>query len=216
MKAIFLGTFNPPHKGHKDVIESVINYFSKYPMKDQFDTIHIIPCWQNPNKSKSIEYWDRYKMCKLEFANMNIQNNKFDIFFENIEEKLKPEYTYELIRYFHSNSDEYIKDDFWWIITEETLFEIIDGKWKESERLLKENKFIVLYPEERGYAAIKINDYFEEIDKWPGDYMYVPLVSVCDIHSTQLREMIKNKENVDKYINLGVQIYIKENKLYDK
>ena len=214
MQAIFLGTFNPPHKGHKDAIESFIDYFCKYPNKDKYDVIHIIPCWQNPNKSKSTDYWDRYQMCKLEFANMNIQNYKFHISIDVIEATLKPTYTYELIDYLKANKDRIIDSDFWWIITEETIEELIDNKWKESERLLKENKFIVLYPEERGYVSFKVNDYFEEIDKWPGDYMYIPLVSSTDIHSTQLREMIKNNEDVFPYINLGTQTYIKTHNLY--
>lgn len=215
MKAIFLGTFNPPHKGHKDVIDSVISYFSKFQRKEQLESIHIIPCWQNPNKSKSTEYWDRYKMCQLELVPLF---DSMDIlcYIDDIEAKLKPEYTYELIRYFHSNSDEYIKDDFWWIITTETLLEIVNGQWKNGEYLLKNNKFIWVYTENPNgdLNELKILEYFNKIGKDSKDYIYVPLVSTCDIHSTQLREMIKNKENVDKYINLGVRTYIQLKQLY--
>ncbi len=215
MKAIFLGTFNPPHQGHKDVIDSVISYFSQFHQKESLKSIHIIPCWQNPNKSKSIEYWDRYKMCQLEFVSLFAPMDTL-CYIDDIEEKLKPEYTYELINYFHSNSDEYIKDDFWWIITTETLLEMVNGQWKNGEYLLKNNKFIWVYTENPNgdLNELKILEYFNKIDKDSKDYIYVPLVSTCNIHSTQLREMIKNKENVDKYMNLGVRTYIQLKKLY--
>ena len=49
-KAIFLGSFNPPHKGHYEVVKSVIDSG----IMDDFniENIHVIPCYQNPNKAK--------------------------------------------------------------------------------------------------------------------------------------------------------------------
>ena len=72
-KAIFLGTFNPPHNGHVNCIKSVI----RSGILNQFniEKIHIIPCWQNPNKEDfddpKLRFWQRYKMCTLEFAGLN-------------------------------------------------------------------------------------------------------------------------------------------------
>ena len=65
-RAIFLGSFNPPHKGHVNCIKSVIE--SNIINQLNIDKIHVIPCWQNPNKSKSIDFYDRYKMCIHEFT----------------------------------------------------------------------------------------------------------------------------------------------------
>lgn len=210
-KAIFLGSFNPPHKGHYNALKSVISYFNEHPM-GLFDQIHIIPCWQNPNKDRSIDFYDRYKMCKLEFAAL-----PDNCVVDDIEATVKPTYTYELIDYLKQNKDKIIGDDFWWIITEETIEELIDGKWKESERLLKENKFIILYPaEERPYVSFKVNDYFEEIDKWPGDYQYVPLIGSMDIHSTQIRENLYTNEKYDDCMTKETKSYIFDRKLYRK
>ena len=50
-KAIFLGSFNPPHKGHYNCIKSVIESGQLEYLG--IDKIHIIPCWQNPNKNPS-------------------------------------------------------------------------------------------------------------------------------------------------------------------
>ena len=67
---------------------------------------------------------------------------------DDIEEELCPEYTYELIRHFNTGRDLYVnknKKGFWWIITTETLNEIIEDKWKNSEELLSNNNFIIVY-----------------------------------------------------------------------
>jgi len=206
-RAIFLGSFNPPHQGHYNVIKSVID--SGIMKKLNIEKIHIIPCYQNPNKSKSIDFYDRYKMCKYEFASLSD-----NCFVDDIEASIKPTYTYELIDYLKANKDKIIDSDFWWIITEETIKELIDNKWKESERLLKENKFIVLYPEERHYVDFNIDDYFNEIDKWPGDYEYIPLIGSIDVHSTDIRNNFWINTKYNDYITKESKDYIIENNLY--
>ena len=206
-RAIFLGSFNPPHKGHVNCIKSVIE--SNIIKQLNIDKIHVIPCWQNPNKSKSIDFYDRYKMCIHEFT-LLLDNCLVD----DIESLLKPTYTYELINYFKENKDYLINADFWWIVTEETIEELIDNKWKESERLLKENKFIVLYPEESHNISFKVNDYFKEINKEPDDYMYIPLIDQMNVHSTQIRENFWLNTKYDSAITKNTKEYIIEHNLY--
>ena len=206
-RAIFLGSFNPPHKGHVNCIKSVIQ--SNIIKQLNIDKIHVIPCWQNPNKSKSIDFYDRYKMCIYEFTSLSD-----NCLVDDIESLLKPTYTYELIKYFKENKDYLINADFWWIVTEETIDELIDNKWKESERLLKENKFIVLYPEESHNISFKVNDYFKEINKEPDDYQYIPLIDQMNVHSTQVRENFWLNTKYDSAITKNTKEYIIEHSLY--
>ena len=147
MRAIFLGSFNPPHNGHVNCIKSVIN--SGY-MKDlNIDKIHIIPCYQNPNKSQVKDpdwnFWQRYKLCTLEFSGLSEFVVIDDIEMLINKTDCNKSYTYNLINYFKGGHDGMIKSDFWWIITIETYKELLDGKWYHSEELLANNKFIVVY-----------------------------------------------------------------------
>ena len=197
-KAIFLGSFNPPHQGHYNAIKQVIDSGIMSELK--IEKIHIIPCYQNPNKDKQIHYWDRYEMTKLIFDDL-IKRNK--VYVDDIEADRCPHYTYELIEYFKTDVDEFIQHDFWWIITYETIQELLDNKWFKSEDLLKDNKFIILIKNEFEKNEIlrdinNINLKFIQIDPLP-------------IHSTQLRE------NLDKYssfLNQKTLNYILKNKLY--
>lgn len=206
-RAIFLGSFNPPHKGHLAVIKSLLD--SGMLEYLNIDKVHIIPCFQNPNKSKQTPFWDRYKMTTFMFAPL-VATGKVVV--DDIESHIEPQYTSDMIEYFNSNEDKYIKDDFWWVITNETLQEIIDGKWHNSEQLLYDNNFIIMYTENDCvmYDAIQL----VKCGKIDAVSVKINYDEDINYHSTQIRDNIKNGNDIVSMINENVAQYIYEQKLY--
>lgn len=206
-RAIFLGSFNPPHEGHYEVITSVIN--SGVLEHLDINRIHVIPCWQNPNKKTfDTTFVQRYKMCMFMFGDLIREDL---VYIDDVEEEICPSYTYELINHFNSGKDLYINknnEGFWWIITTETLGEIIEGKWKNSEQLLK-NNFIVVH--KKGELLDKYDDM---IDKGKLYAIFIELENEYDFHSTELRKKVKDGKFIEDETNDKVNQYIKEQKLY--
>jgi len=210
-RAIFLGSFNPPHQGHVDVIKSVID--NKSIMNScKIDKIHIIPCYQNPNKNKfTVPLIKRYQMLWFMFGDLIREGTVCPDDIENLIYP-HPQYTYELINYFNSGNDAFInkdKEGFWWIITTETLDEIIEGKWKNSSELLYDNNFIVVHKKDEDMSK-----YYEMIRTNKLAAFFIELKSNANFHSTQLREKIKNGESVIEETNDRVDWYIKDQNLY--
>ena len=204
MRAIFLGTFNPPHAGHRNCVKSVIS--SGLLQKLNIDKIHIIPCWQNPNKdefdNQELRFWQRYKMCISEFAGLS----EFCII-DDIEEKIRPHYTYQLFNYLKSGKENIIGKDFWWIITAETFNELLTNKWKNSDELLHDNKFILV--QNSGTNIFIPEDILDTCEIY-----YVTLNSNCNIHSTEIRNNFWVNAKYDIYINKETCNYIIEQNLY--
>ena len=201
-RAIFLGSFDPPHQGHKDVIMSVVN--SDVMRRCNIEKIHIIPAHQNPNKPKSTPFIDRYKMCLLMFNDID------NVLVDDIENQVKPEYTYDLLKRFYNNEDDMITSDFWWIITTETIDELINGEWYKGITMLCKNKFIVIVKNDEEIKHIK-----REIEWDEKQVNFVKLQSTCDIHSSYIRQQYKDGyidilNNTNEYI----KDYIIKNKLY--
>ena len=196
---IFLGSFNPPHIGHVNVIQEVYNNFVntdyKYFKTKLFDGIFVIPAYQNPNKDidTSNNYTERYLMCKSMFEGIpKVQVNL-------IESIYKPKYTYEL---FDILRKEYPDTEFTWIITDETMLEIIQNKWKHSDELLKNNKFLIIEGAANYSSEWTINSHLAGDSRIDGSrYTIYRLVKPINISSTAIRLMLENKECPIPYIN---------------
>ena len=201
-RAVFLGSFDPPHQGHRDAIMSVVN--SDVMRHCNIDKIHIIPTQQNPNKPKSTPFIDRYKMCLSMFGDID------NVLIDDIENEVKPQYTFDLFKRFHNNEDDMIGPDFWWIITSETIKELIDGDWYKSVTMLCENKFIVIVKND-----IEIEHIKRAINWNEGQVNFVKLHSTCNIHSSFIRNQVKDgyTEALNN-TNAYVKEYVIKNKLY--
>ena len=171
---LFLGSFNPPHIGHVNIVREVLNC-------KLVDYVWVIPAYQNPNKNvdTSENFSHRYNMCRsmfdLPYTNVNL-----------VESVVKPKYTYDLLT--HLRKD-YPTVDFRWIITDETLMEIINGTWYNSDKLLNENKFVVV--EGTGKFNNEFPKEYNEIITKQGNTSIV-LETPITLSSTKIRKMIKN------------------------
>lgn len=194
--AIFLGSFNPPHIGHLNVIQSVLSS----DIGSSLNNIHIIPCKQNPNKKNSVPFLYRYYMCKELFEQFS---NK--VIVNDIEFKHNWKYTYDMLEYISTGNSMSIEDNFLWIITKETFDELIDQKWYKSDDILNKymfNKMIIVGPKKEHLLTANLAK------------CYVELMPGFNMHSTDIRNLIKQNRNVELYFNKGVYDIIKENKLY--
>lgn len=171
---LFLGSFNPPHIGHVNIVREVLNC-------KLVDYVWVIPAYQNPNKNvdTSENFSHRYNMCRsmfdLPYTNVNL-----------VESVVKPKYTYDLLT--HLRKD-YPTVDFRWIITDETLMEIINGTWYNSDKLLNENKFVVV--EGTGKFNNEFPKEYNEIITKQGNTSIV-LETPITLSSTKIRKMIKD------------------------
>ena len=118
---IYMGSFNPPHLGHKKVIDFLLE-------KNYVDKILIVPTGNYWNKTSIINIEDRINMLKY-YENNNV---KVDTVHNNYP------YTYELL---NKLKEVYPTDELYLIIGSDNLDEL--HEWKNIDELLK-NKIIVL------------------------------------------------------------------------
>ena len=76
---IFGGSFNPPHKGHKEALRAFISTCA-------LDRVYVIPSFVSPHKSApefSASFEDRIAMCALAFDDMSCE-----VVFSDVEREL--------------------------------------------------------------------------------------------------------------------------------
>lgn len=118
---IFIGSFNPHHLGHLDIIKYLLN-------KKYVDKILIVPTKNYWNKTNLIDINKRIAMLKF-YENDNIKvdtsNNNY-------------QYTYQLMR---KLKKEYSHDELYLIIGADNIINF--KKWKNYEELLTYNIIIM-------------------------------------------------------------------------
>lgn len=170
---IYMGSFNPPHKGHI----SVINYLLD---NDYVDRVLIVPTLNYWDKNDLADITDRIKMLEF-FENDKIQVDK---------EHNKYIYTYELLR---ELKKVYPNDELYLVIGADNIINF--HKWKHFEELLQ-NKIIVMNRDN-----VDINSYIEKLGG--NNFIVVSDFPFVDVSSTEIREKNSNEyldEKVLTYI----------------
>ena len=186
--AIYGGSFNPMHIGHEKIVDYVLNNLN-------MDKIIIIPVGIPSHRENNLEQSDtRLKICKEIFKG----NKKIEVSDIEIKSEGKS-YTYDtllkLIDLYGENNE------FFEIIGEDSLKSL--KTWKNYEELLKICKFIVF--RRKDDKNIQIDEDFlnnKNIIILENEYY--------DISSTEIRNMVKNNENISAFVNKKVKKLIEK------
>ena len=186
--AIYGGSFNPMHIGHEKIVDYVLNNLN-------MDKIIIIPVGIPSHRENNLEQSDtRLKICKEIFKG----NKKIEVSDIEIKSEGKS-YTYDtllklMVLYGENN-------EFFEIIGEDSLKSL--KTWKNYEELLKICKFIVF--RRKDDKNIQIDKEFlnnKNIIILENEYY--------DISSTEIRNMVKNNEDISAFVNKKVKKLIEK------
>lgn len=186
--AIYGGSFNPMHIGHEKIVDYVLNNLN-------MDKIIIIPVGIPSHRENNLEQSNtRLKICKEIFKG----NKKIEVSDIEIKSEGKS-YTYDtllkLIDLYGENNE------FFEIIGEDSLKSL--KTWKNYEELLKICKFIVF--RRKDDKNIQIDEEFlnnKNIIILENEYY--------DISSTEIRNMVKNNEDISAFVNKKVKKLIEK------
>jgi nicotinate-nucleotide adenylyltransferase len=221
---LFGGTFNPIHLGHLRGAEEIREFF-------ELDQVIFIPAALPPHKvaEEVIEAKHRLEMVRRATAT--------NPFFSTTDIELsRPDKSYSIdtIRYFRERSQEV----FFFILGRDAFVEI--GTWKEFQHLFSLCNFIVMtrpgfqktlstpvqVPASRSGRGVEsplpevlvpVFRYDQEVKTWihpSGHTLHFQEITVLDISSTKVRELIERGESVRYLVPGGVEAYIQENGLY--
>ena len=185
---IYVGSFNPPHKGHIKIVNHLINNY--------LDKVIVIATGNYWDKLNLVSIQDRINMLKLyQTENIIIDDKNNNI-----------EYTYQILE---KLSDEYNKEDLYLIIGADNIVNF--DKWRNYEEILKYNLIIL---NRDNIDIIKYLNILNKKDK----YVIVNDLPNIDISSTMIRNKIENNEIDDIYSFLDEYVYeyIKDQKLYER
>ena len=186
--AIYGGSFNPMHIGHEKIVDYVLDNLN-------MDKIIIIPVGIPSHRENNLEQSDtRLKICKKIFKG----NKKIEVSDIEIKSEGKS-YTYDTLLKLMDLYGE--NNEFFEIIGEDSLKSL--KTWKNYEELLKICKFIVF--RRKDDKNIQIDEEFlnnKNIIILENEYY--------DISSTEIRNMVKNNEDISAFVNKKVKKLIEK------
>lgn len=192
---VFQGTFNPIHNAHLRVAKYVLNKYN-------FEKLLFIPAYKPPHKN----YDDNMSMHRLNMVKLAVEdehNSKIEV--SDIEYKREGKsYTYLTICELYKKYEIEGKINF---IIGSDAFKDIES-WYEANKLKKLVNFTV-FIRENNFSSLEYN-YLKD----KGYNFIFDELTFEDISSTELREKIKNGQNIDGLINNSVKEYIAKNGLY--
>lgn len=204
---IFGGTFDPVHSGHVQIIENFIRSV-------HLDELIVLPNGNPPHKEKRIDAGDKLHLVHLALG--HIKNLRID---DREVQKKSPSYAYLT---YQEIKNENPKDDLVWIMGSDSFLDL--ENWYEHVKFLEEVNILVLERpghtiEESSDISRRLKDKIvlnvEELKNSKGKIFFLK-INPIKITSTDIRELIKNDEDVSDLLNKEVYDFIKNKNLYRK
>ena len=209
---IFGGSFNPFHKGHLNSVLSVAT-------KKHLEKVLIIPAHQTPHKTfiENPSPKQRLKIAQLgcsEYTDI-LQVDSREVNRQDIS------YTITTLKELNTNNTQLF------LIIGLDLFYSLDH-WKEYKDILKISNLLVtsrphfFFPESieefpKGLQDDVKSFSLQKVELSSGKTIeFIQIDQDVDISSTRLRRKIQNNKSTYHYLDVQVEEYIKENKLYQE
>ena len=187
---LYFGTFDPIHRGHINIVNFLID-------NCLVEKVWFVVTPENPDKISNnlTDFIHRYEMVKIEVKDNN------NLLASDVELKLeRPNYTINSLRYI---SNAFPNNNFSLIIGEDNLINF--KKWKNYKEIMNNFKIYVYPRKTRLKRDIKllISNNIEMIE--------APLI---DLSSTNIRNIINDKNYAKQFISDNIYKYITTNNLY--
>jgi len=187
---LYFGTFDPIHRGHINIVNFLID-------NSLVEKVWFVVTPENPDKISNnlTDFIHRYEMVKIEVKNNN------NLLASDVELKLeRPSYTINSLRYISST---FPNNNFSLIIGEDNLVNF--KKWKDYKEIMNNFK-IYVYPRKtrlKRDMKLLMSNNIEMIE--------APLI---DLSSTNIRNIINDKNYAKQFISDSIYKYITTNNLY--
>ena len=185
---LFFGSFNPIHTGHLIIASSILEL-------ETIDQVWLVISPQNPFKESTSLIDEKHRLTMAELATQN-QVNLVPCDFEF--DLPKPSYTYDTMVLLNKA---YPKLNFTIIIGSDNL----DGlsKWKESDKLTSDQKFIIYPRKDYNSQAYANHPNFSFVDS-----------PIIELSATDIRNRLKHDKSIEFRVSENIRTYISEQKLY--
>jgi nicotinate-nucleotide adenylyltransferase len=192
---IFGGAFDPPHLGHQQIIEGVLNYrFSKNLLADE---LWLVPTGTHDFGKKMTTPQHRLKMLELIIAALpqdiqsRVKVNLCELKRAGVNQ------TYDTLV---ELAEQHPQHQFSWVMGSDNLAKF--HLWENYDHLMARFK-VYIYPR----AGVKLEPWYEPMT-------VLKKVKEMTVSSTQVRENLTARKSIDDLVLPEIQAYIREHQLY--
>ena len=160
--ALYLGSFNPFHNGHLEVIKTALRDF-------EMDKVVIVPTMQNPWKEeKALDIDKRIDIIRDSILHYILESvdTISHISISQIEKNLTPPYySYATL---HALKNKYCNDEIFVLCGEDTIKDI--PNWMNGEQIIKDYDFLIVDRPKYSISSTQIRDMIKTMHKMDAYY----------------------------------------------